>query len=219
MDNRANTHLHIAAQKQSQSVKCKKGKFYRRVLYSLMPVAIALSVLGSAMPSWSVLRYGNRSREVTQVQNQLKNLGYFPSNTRATGYFGQVTKNAVIKFQRDNNLVADGIIGNQTLAALEGSQELEGSQQPEKPSPSARVSPSNNLTLVVGSSGEDVRILQLQLAVFEYYKGEINGVFTQQTKAALIEFQKENALSPTGVVDTTTKRVLRSRENEIFARN
>lgn len=218
MDKRGKTNLHIPEEELSKFVKNKQGKLYRRVLYSLMPVAIAISVLASAMPSWSVLRYGNRSSEVTQVQNQLKNLGYFPKSTRATGYFGQVTRNAVIKFQRDNDLTADGIVGAKTLAALEGSQKAEKPSF-SKPSSSAIVSPSNNLTLVVGSSGEDVRIVQLQLAVFEYYKGEINGVFTQETKAALIEFQKENALSPTGVVDTTTKLALRSRENEIFARN
>lgn len=55
---------------------------------------------------------GMRSSEVTNLQNDLKALGYF--NANSTGYFGSVTKQAVMKFQADNGLSADGIVGRNT---------------------------------------------------------------------------------------------------------
>lgn len=194
---------------QSKYLKGNKAKFWGRVVPCLMPVAIALCVLATAMPSLSAIREGNRGSEVTQLQNKLKELGYFPENLRITGYFGRVTKEAVVRFQRDNNLNADGVAGNNTLAALGVSETEKSASKPQ----------TNTSTLRVGSSGEAVRLLQLQLAVFEYYEGTINGEFNQSTRTALMEFQKENGLPPDGVLNAETRQALKEREDEIFARN
>lgn len=51
-----------------------------------------------------------------QVQQKLKNLGYYKGSI--DGIFGSQTRQAVVKFQRDNGLVADGIVGPKTLSAL-----------------------------------------------------------------------------------------------------
>lgn len=194
---------------QKSTQKTNKAKFWWRGVPCLMPVAIAFSIFTTAMPSFSVIRQGNRGSEVTELQNKLKELGYFPENLRVTGYFGRVTKEAVVRFQRDNNLKADGVAGNNTLAAL-GVSETEKSASPPQ---------TNTSTLKVGSSGEAVRLLQLQLAVFEYYGGTINGEFNQSTRTALMEFQKENGLKPDGVLNAETRQALKAREDEIFARN
>ncbi len=194
---------------QKSTQKTKKGKFWGRVVPRLMPVAIALWVLATAMPSLSVMRQGNQGSEVTQLQNKLKELGYFPDNLRVTGYFGRVTKQALVQFQRDNNLKADGVAGNNTLAALGVSETEKSASEPQ----------TNTSTLRVGSSGEAVRLLQLQLAVFEYYNGTINAEFNESTRTALMEFQKENGLKPDGVLNAETRQALKEREDEIFARN
>ncbi|MDP5284092.1 NlpC/P60 family protein [Shouchella clausii] len=65
------------------------------------------------------LRLGDRNSQVTDLQNQLRSLGYF--NQNATGYYGEVTRSAVREFQKNNGLSADGIAGPQTFAKLSNS--------------------------------------------------------------------------------------------------
>jgi peptidoglycan hydrolase-like protein with peptidoglycan-binding domain len=57
-----------------------------------------------------------RGGEVAQIQESLLNLGYF--NGRITAYYGSYTEAAVIRFQKDHGLLADGIVGPQTRAKL-----------------------------------------------------------------------------------------------------
>jgi cell wall-associated NlpC family hydrolase len=59
-----------------------------------------------------LLNYGISGNEVNELQNDLKVLGYF--NQNITNYFGNETKEAVMKFQKTNNLVPDGIVGELT---------------------------------------------------------------------------------------------------------
>lgn len=56
------------------------------------------------------------SYSVHQIQRALKNAGYFKVNP--TGYFGRITKRAVIRFQKAHRLRADGIVGKETWRAL-----------------------------------------------------------------------------------------------------
>jgi len=56
--------------------------------------------------------------EVKQLQLKLKELGYF-THPEITGYFGMVTRNAVVKMQKANGLVPyPGFVGPQTRAKL-----------------------------------------------------------------------------------------------------
>ncbi len=63
------------------------------------------------------LYYGLRSGEVQNLQKDLQYLGYF-TQPDTTTYFGSITKNAVIVFQKNNGLVADGVVGPQTSRML-----------------------------------------------------------------------------------------------------
>lgn len=65
----------------------------------------------------ALLKIGTRNAEVKKVQTQLKKLGYF-RGAKVTGYYGKITKQAVIKFQKANGLLADGIVGKETKSAL-----------------------------------------------------------------------------------------------------
>lgn len=64
-----------------------------------------------------VLKKGTRGEDVKKVQLELKKQGFFNYPT-ATGYFGTITEQAVREFQKNNNLVVDGIIGKNTYAVL-----------------------------------------------------------------------------------------------------
>lgn len=65
------------------------------------------------------LSLGDSGETITRVQKLLSNLGYM-SSANATGYFGDVTENAVKLFQRTNGLTSDGIVGTMTMAKLTG---------------------------------------------------------------------------------------------------
>lgn len=67
-------------------------------------------------PSSSTMRLGQRGSNVTDLQQQLRTLGYF--NQNPTGYYGEVTRNAVREFQRTNGLSVDGIAGPATQSKL-----------------------------------------------------------------------------------------------------
>lgn len=67
------------------------------------------------------LRKGDRGDEVKELQEQLNAMGY--DCGEADGVFGTRTRNAVIKFQTDNGLKPDGIVGPQTWAALDKASE------------------------------------------------------------------------------------------------
>ncbi len=61
-------------------------------------------------------RYGSRGQEVINIQTRLKNWGYYKGVV--DGIYGYQTYTAVKLFQSKNGLVADGIAGSKTLAAI-----------------------------------------------------------------------------------------------------
>ncbi len=61
-------------------------------------------------------RYGSSGEEVKQIQQKLKNWGYY--NGSVDGVYGSKTLSAVKKFQKSNGLTVDGIAGEKTLSAM-----------------------------------------------------------------------------------------------------
>lgn len=62
------------------------------------------------------LQYGNIGDDVQEIQQKLKDKGYEIGKT--DGNFGSLTKSAVEKFQRDNSLSPDGVVGPETYTKL-----------------------------------------------------------------------------------------------------
>lgn len=62
------------------------------------------------------LRRGSRGDDVVALQSALVAAGY---EIDVDGIFGAGTEEAVVQFQSDNDLDADGIVGRNTWAALE----------------------------------------------------------------------------------------------------
>ena len=65
------------------------------------------------------LRTGMTGEDVRALQTQLMALGYPLAPYGADGSFGGVTRSAVIRFQRDHALAADGVVGRATWSMLD----------------------------------------------------------------------------------------------------
>lgn len=81
----------------------------------------------------AVLKQGSSGATVKTMQTKLINWGYLSG--KADGIFGAKTKAAVIKFQRNNGLTADGIVGTKTAQAM--GLKLSGSTTSSSPSGSS----------------------------------------------------------------------------------
>jgi hypothetical protein len=73
-----------------------------------------------------IMTFGQTSTEIKFLQERLKVEGYFPLNIPSSGFFGEITRQAVEKYQRDNkvasewelNLVKGKIVGKKSIQAL-----------------------------------------------------------------------------------------------------
>lgn len=63
-----------------------------------------------------LLYEGTVGYDVLQLQMILQSLGYDPGPI--DGIFGPRTKNAIMRFQRDNGLKVDGIVGPETMRVI-----------------------------------------------------------------------------------------------------
>src|SRR5699024_8431899 len=77
---------------------------------------IALSGGTSANTSNTAhLQMGSSNYQVEEAQSKLNNHGY---DIAIDGIFGSATQSAVKSFQRESNIQVDGIVGEDTLTAL-----------------------------------------------------------------------------------------------------
>ena len=73
------------------------------------------------------LQLGDKGAEVTRLQTWLIDLGYLDDG-QADGIFGRKTRTAVRKFQKDNKLTVDGVVGTKTYVKLYEALGLNGTE-------------------------------------------------------------------------------------------
>ena len=144
------------------------------------------------------LSIGSRGAEVVTLQTLLTEQGYDPGPS--DGVFGSKTRRAVIAFQNDEGLLADGIVGSVTAGALDDVPPA-SDDAPDEPTGSTEI-------LYLGSRGTDVVELQRHLNDGGYDVGRSDGIFGPLTLAAVIEFQKAENLTPDGRVGPKTRGAL-----------
>ena len=132
-----------------------------------------------------VLQYGDHGDDVLALQTRLKDLKYYTGNL--SGRYREGTRKAVETFQADFDLDQTGVADLRTLSIL-----FSLTHRP----------------LRFGSSGEDVKQLQIQLTELGYYKGKISGNYLDSTQNAVEELQKKNDLEVTGVADSDLQDML-----------
>ena len=161
------------------------------------------------------LRNGSTGPAVVVIQVSLnriaQNYPAIPKISAVDGIFGPQTEAAVRAFQQIFGLSDDGIVGpatwNQVVriyAAVNSLSELRSQGQQFY---AINWSPPNGLS--VGDTGEKVRLLQYMLSVLSSYIPSIppvavDGIYGQQTRAAVLAAQRRFRLPETGTVGAQT---------------
>ena len=152
----------------------------------------------------NTLKYGDSGSRVTELQTALVKLGY---NTNGVdGRFGAGTQRAVISFQKDNGLEADGLAGTKTLELLY--KKADGTSSSSGSSSGSGTSSGLTRTLRRGYTGDDVITVQQRLKELGYYTGSIDGVYGSGSIAAATAFQKNNGLKVDGLTGQSTYAAL-----------
>ena len=188
----------------------------RYIARRIAAFALALTMLVTseafAATQYATLEFGSRGTDVLKLQKALSALGYDPSGT--DGKFGRGTENAVILYQKANDLTPDGKAGNQTLTLLYADAEsATGSADSATAGSSATTSSGKRIstdpnTLEYGDSGDKVTKLQNALVKIGYSTNGVDGRFGAGTRKAVVAFQKANKLTADGLAGTQTQKLL-----------
>lgn len=160
-------------------------KFSFKLTLCAFALAIGLTLYAAPTFAATLLKVGSSGGNVSDLQQTLKNKGYYSHHV--TGYYGSITKNSIIKFQKDNRLLVDGIAGPQTLDRLYA---------------------NNTTVLKVGQSGSQVTKLQQTLKNKGYFNHRATGYYGSITKNAVIRFQRDCGLTVDGIAGPQTLNAL-----------
>ncbi|MEZ4358391.1 MAG: peptidoglycan-binding protein [Eubacteriales bacterium] len=156
-----------------------------------------LSVISTAVEiDREDIKPGITSPYVAELQEKLMELGYMEPD-EPTEYYGPVTKQSVILFQREHDLTMDGCAGEKTWEIL-----LSGNAKP--------------YTVSIGDQGTDVSELQSRLRELGYMD-TVNGNFGTETETAVKNFQEKNGLSADGKIGEQTREALYSENAKAYS--
>lgn len=141
-----------------------------------------------------ILKVGDRGKEVLDIQSRLKSLGYGLGTDGVDGYFGDDTRQAVLEFQQDNGLVADGVIAENTWCELVESGYEAGERLLYLKIPPFR--------------GADVLVLQRSMNCLGFNAGPEDGIFGAMTERAVLDFQRNSGLVIDGMIDDAVLKLV-----------
>lgn len=147
------------------------------------------------------LLFGETNADVRTLQqfliaNPRGSAGTRLKNTGVTGYFGPLTRETLMEYQRAAGLAASGVVDAATYTLIfgqRGGDEMTGTE-----------SSGFSRDLELGMSGADVRALQIFLNTKGLFiassgagsPGQESDYFGARTKAALAKYQAANAIAP-----------------------
>lgn len=159
----------------------------------------------------TVLREGDTGNAVLNLQYYISYLAMYYNTIPAVaidGIYGPATTSAVRAVQNTFGLPVDGIVGEDTWNAMYNA--YLGIVRTVPPEYTEGVAiPFPGITLRIGSDSEDVRILQEYLNYIAQSFPNIptvnpTGYFGPRTQEAVIAFQNQVGIEPTGVVSAIT---------------
>jgi len=144
-------------------------------------------------------------RSDIMMQVVLKSYGYYEGNI--DGLFGSISKNALIQFQSQNNIAADGLIGSQTCKLLLKKSDIIKKVNTKISNKVSKKSNSEN------NYSQEIYDAQLKLKELGLYTSSLDGINGPGTKKALKNFQSKSGLSPDGVIGPLTLAALEKGED------
>ncbi|MDD4406989.1 MAG: peptidoglycan-binding protein [Bacilli bacterium] len=154
----------------------------------------------SGIDNPQTIKQGDQNEDVIDLKNKLKSLEYF--SDEINNNFDIKTTESVKKFQANNDLKANGIVGTNTWEVL--NIELE------------KILPIIINPLFEGTKGDKVTLLQEYLNLLGYYDFKIDGNFNSNTTKAVKLFQQEKKINDTGIVNQETWELI---EQKVFDLN
>lgn len=159
------------------------------------PQAATLRSVGVSGPLVQDLRYRSQSPQVRELQVRLR-LAKYLALYDVDDRFGMVTREAVVKFQKDNSLRATGIVNPQTWDAL-----LTRTRAPTE-------AELNNTDIgswfVAPEQAGYMMELQHRLRQVGLYQGAIDGAFNASTRRAIEAWRTRIGLPVSEVMDERT---------------
>lgn len=125
---RTKTLAHTGLYYNGETVECSSGVQHSKTINSKWEVWAVPAccqpgeISAPTEPTVKVLKKGSKGAEVRALQTLLIQKGYPLPKFGADGDFGNETLAAVKAFQKDHGLKVDGIVGPETIKALEAEQ-------------------------------------------------------------------------------------------------
>ena len=181
-------------------------------------LSAALMVCVCASASAQNYSLGDEADEVATIQTALKQLKLY--SAEITGHYGEKTEAAVKKFQKKYALEDNGIVNEDTRAALYEAAGItytasgsSSSSSSSAASSSSSSSVSGSAILRYGTRSDEVIKLQQNLTKLGLYTGTISGHYGSITEAAVMNFQRKNGLSADGIAGAKTLAKIEEKAN------
>ncbi len=154
------------------------------------------------------LTVGMQGWDVKVLQEKLISMNY--SSVMASGYFDNNTASAIRSVQDKNNLTVDGVFGSEERRYIWPTNVDQEDMEQIVPDKSDDTTDYTRI-LKKGMRGNDVAMLQMRLKAANYLFGKADGIFGDQTEAAVKKLQKDyNLTKVDGIVGEKTWEVVYS---------
>ena len=164
----------------------------------------SISALGAA-PKAS--RKGSGGEDVEKLQRALQIKGYLKGTV--DGLYGEMTVEAVKKFQKAVGLGVTGSAGSATILKLFGkASDISAREDPGMKGVTSIAGIKVPNTSKPGNSGSHVKALQQALKLKGYYKASVDSSYGEATTEAVKKFQRATGLTADGIAGNGTIRKL-----------
>ena len=174
-------------------------KFERQLGYpedGICNLYVYKMLMSNNAPTYEVKRT-YEGEDIRILQQQLYELSYLLYENDVNGYFGKKTETAVKEMQKSNSLKETGTIDLITLNFLY-SEDVKA------------------YTIAKNSDPSIVTVYQERLRDLGYYFGPCDGIYSNDFKMAVADYQRNNSQLPDGNINPSTKFSLDSKYARAF---